>query len=123
GAVKQRKGPDKTRWRSPATGCGREDAKNHSTGSQGMQLACEKFELTGEPRRQRRVVSYNHKDGLLTPMKIQEQRSDGFGGSSIQVSCGLVAQEQMRLQDERARQSNALLFAPRQFCRTMVKSL
>src|SRR5438034_9602700 len=29
----------------------------------------------------------------------------------------------MRLQDKRARQSNALLFSPRQFCRTMVKSL
>jgi len=58
-----------------------------------MQLAFEKFELTGEPRRQLRVVSYNHKDRTLTLMKIQEQGSDGFGGRSIQVSCGLVAQE------------------------------
>jgi len=88
-----------------------------------MQLAFEKFELAGEPRGQVRVVGYNHKDRSLTLMKTQEQRSDGFCGGSIQVSCRLVAQEQVRLQDKRARQSNALFFASGQFGRAVVQPL
>ena len=73
--------------------------------------------------RERRAVRDDDQDGLLQPVKIQQDGRDVVGGGAIEVAGRLVAQEEPRLADQRAGDRHALPFAARQLRRPMVDAI
>jgi hypothetical protein len=55
-------------------------------------------------------------------MNFEQQIGDDFRGFLIEISGRLVAQEQLRLHDQRARECNALFFTTRELRRTVVQT-
>src|SRR5262245_21779311 len=80
-------------------------------------------EAHGESLGERGAVRDDDQDGLLQALQIEQQRGDVLGGGAIEVAGGLVAEEQVRLADERARDRDALALAARQLGRTMLDAI
>ena len=68
-------------------------------------------------------MRHHDKDGLFLTMQIEEQLTDGLGGTAIEVAGRLIRQEQTRSVNQGASQRHALPLAPGQFRRAMVESL
>ena len=69
------------------------------------------MEADGEPRGQRVAVRHDDQHGLLRVVQLEEQRRDGVGRLGVEVARRLVAQQQLRLSDQRARDGDALFLA------------
>src|SRR5262249_17152640 len=82
-----------------------------------LQPAVVQLEADGESLGERGAVSHDDQDRLLQAMKIEQERGHVLGGGAIEIAGGLVAQEQLWIADERARDRHALAFAAGQLGR------
>ena len=69
------------------------------------------------------TVGNDYEDRLLLPMKFQQERGNDVGGLMIEITGWLVAQEQLRVCDQRAGERNTLLLATGKFCRPVIETI
>src|SRR5438105_14360519 len=74
-------------------------------------MAVNEFETRRKFRRQVRVVSYEHENRLLAAMQIEKHGCHGVGRGAIEVAGRLIAEQQERFANQRAREGYALLLA------------
>ena len=60
-----------------------------------------KFQPLWKFRGQLRIVRNDDQDGLLAAMQVQQHPSDSFRGGAVEVSRGLVTEQQPRLAEQR----------------------
>ena len=70
--------------------------------------------------RKRKIVSRNERGQLVVAMQPGDQFENGLGGPAIQVTGGLIGQQELRLGDERTGQSHTLLLAAGKLSRTVM---
>ena len=72
-----------------------------------------KLEADGTLLRELRAVRDDDEHRVRGPMQVQQHARDVLGGCVVEIPGRLVAQQQARTADERARDRDALTFAAR----------
>src|SRR5207248_9478896 len=78
------------------------------------------LEANRKPRRELRAVRHDDQDRALPPMKVEQERCDIVRGGAIEITGGLVAQQQPRTPNERSRDGHALALAARKLAGPVV---
>ena len=80
------------------------------------------FEALGKPRREFFAVGHDDQNRFSLLMNFEQHVGNDFGRLLIEISGGFVAQQQLGFHDQRARQSDTLLFTARQLRGTMIEA-
>jgi len=72
--------------------------------------------------RKRKIVSRNERGQLVVAMQPGNQFKNGLGGPAVEVACGLIGQQELRLRNECTGQSHTLLFAAGKFSCTVMSA-
>ena len=85
----------------------------------GVDVAIEHIDYAGGIRSERRVVG-DHNDGVAFGMNVLEFFHDDVGRARIEVAGGFVGENNFRVRDDGASNSNALLLASRKLPRKII---
>ena len=88
-----------------------------------LQLAIAQLEADRKPRGKLGAVRHDDQNRVLLLLQLEQERGDRVGRFPIEIARRLVAQQQTRPSDQRARQRHALLLTSGQLSRAMIDAV